>query len=402
VVSTFIATLMNPETILVAYGELALKSKRVRGRLEGLLAGHIRERLRRMGFSEARVLRRFGRLYVDGVPPEAAPVVANLFGVVSAMPALRTSSDLDSVIRLTVEVASERIGERGSFAVRPNVVGEHPYSSHDLAVEAGSAVLGATKGRAVRVDLTRPDVTLYIEVRDRDAFVYTQVICGVGGLPYGSQGRLVSLFSGGIDSPVATWLMMKRGVEVLPLFMDQRPYVGESYVERAARVCGLISKYIPSEDFGLYVAPMAGVMGRIMEAAVPGLRCVLCKRSMYRVASAFAEGKDARGILTGESLGQVASQTLENLYVLDGASDLPVIRPVIGLDKVEIEGIARKIGTYGSSARKVEGCTVVPDKPSTNARLDRVLELEGELGLVDLCSEAVDGITRLDVEPLSG
>jgi thiamine biosynthesis protein ThiI len=195
--------------------------------------------------------------------------------------------------------------------------------------------------------------------------------------------------------------MMKRGVEVLPLFMDQRPYVGESYVERAARVCGIVSEYVPSENFGLYVAPMADVMGRIMDATVPGLRCVLCKRSMYRVASAFAAEKDARGILTGESLGQVASQTLENLYVLDGASDLPVIRPVIGLDKVEIEGMARKIGTYDSSARKVEGCTVVPDKPSTGARLDQVLELEGELGLVDLCSKATDGITRLQIKPVS-
>jgi thiamine biosynthesis protein ThiI len=392
---------MNPETILVAYGELALKSKRVRGRLEDLLARQIRERLRRTGFSEARVLRRFGRLYVEEVAPEAAPVVANLFGVVSVMPALRTSSDLESVLRLTVEVASERIGEGESFAVRPNVVGEHSYSSHDLAVEVGSAVLEATEGRATRVDLTHPDVTLYVEVRDRDAFVYTQIIGGVGGLPYGSQGRLVSLFSGGIDSPVATWLMMKRGVEVLPLFMDQRPYVGESYVERAARVCGIVSEYVPSENFGLYVAPMADVMGRIMDATVPGLRCVLCKRSMYRVASAFAAEKDARGILTGESLGQVASQTLENLYVLDGASDLPVIRPVIGLDKVEIEGMARKIGTYDSSARKVEGCTVVPDKPSTGARLDQVLELEGELGLVDLCSKATDGITRLQIKPVS-
>ena len=134
-------------------------------------------------------------------------------------------------------------------------------------------------------------------------------------------------------------------------------------------------------------------MGRIMESPEPRLRCVLCKRSMYRIASAFAMGNDARGIVTGESLGQVASQTLDNLYVLDGATDIPVLRPNIGLDKVEIEDIARRIGTYEVTARKVEGCTVVPDKPTTKARMEQVLQLEEELGLVDLCSEATDRIT---------
>jgi thiamine biosynthesis protein ThiI len=119
---------------------------------------------------------------------------------------------------------------------------------------------------------------------------------------------------------------------------------------------------------------------------------------MYRIASAFANEKDARGIVTGESLGQVASQTLDNLYVLDGAADLPVLRPNIGLDKVEIEDLARNIGTYGITAIKVEGCTVVPDKPSTRARLEQVLEQEDELGLVGLCSEAAKEIERTDTK----
>ncbi|MDH5201455.1 MAG: THUMP domain-containing protein, partial [Candidatus Bathyarchaeota archaeon] len=311
-------------TILVAYGEIALKSRRVRGGLERLLARQIEERLRRGGFPDARALRRFGRIYVEGVTADAAHIIADVFGVVSAMPAVRTGSELDSIIELTVEVASERIGDGQSFAVRPNVVGEHPYSSRDLAVEVGSAVLGATGGRGVHVDLSQPDVTLYLEVRDRDAFAYTEVVRGVGGLPYGSQGRLVSLFSGGIDSPVAAWLMMRRGVEVIPLLMDQRPHVGESYIDRARKACRAIAGYVPSGELGLHFAPMGEVMSRIIESPEPRLRCVLCKRSMYRIASALAAEKDARGIVTGESLGQVASQTLDNLYVIDGAVDVPV------------------------------------------------------------------------------
>jgi len=387
------------ETILVAYGELALKSSYVRRRLEALLARQIGFVLRRNGFEGRRVLRRFGRLYVEGVPAEAADDVADVFGVVSTMPALRTSSDIESVVNLSVDVAHETISEGHSFAVRPKVVGEHTYSSHDLAVRVGSTVLEDLSGKGICVDLDDPDVTLYIEVRDRDTFVYTRIVDGVGGLPYGSQGRLVSLFSGGIDSPVATWLMMKRGAAVIPLFMDQRPYVGDSYVDRARRAFTAVGRHVPSGDFAMHVAPMGEVMRRVMEAPVPSLRCLLCKRSMYRIAAAFSVRKRALGMVTGESLGQVASQTLANLYVLDAAVDVPVIRPLIGLDKVEIEEIGRRIGTYGVSAKAVDGCTVVPDRPSTRARLEAVTELEEALGLESLCLEAEKRIEAIRYEP---
>lgn len=386
------------ETTLVAYNEIALKSSRVRSRLERLLARQIEDHLRRRGFEGSQAHRRFGRIYVEGITAEQAETIAKIFGVASVMPAIRTEAGLDSVLNLAVEVASERISDKQSFAVRPKVVGDHPYSSRDLAVKAGSMILEASSGRGVHVDLSEPDTTIHIEVRDRDAFVYTEIVKGVLGLPYGSQGRLVSLFSGGIDSPVATWLVMKRGAEVFPLLMDQRPHVGDSYIERAERACRAIGEYTPSGDFGLYVAPMGEVMSRIMGSSIPKLRCVLCKRSMYRIASAFASESDSRGIVTGESLGQVASQTLDNLYVLDGATDLPVLRPNIGLDKVEIENLARDIGTYDLTAIKVEGCTVVPEKPSTRARLDQVVEQEDELGLMGLCSEAAKEIERTDVK----
>ena len=387
------------ETILVAYNEIALKSRPVRSTLERRLATQIRNKLTRKGHAGVEVKRRFGRLYVEGITASEAGPIAGVFGVANVMPSMRTESDLQSVLGLTVEIAKERIGKGQSFAVRPKVVGQHPYSSRDLAVEAGSAVLEALSGNGVHVDLSEPDVTLHIEVRDRDAFVYTEVLKGVGGLPYGSQGKLVSLFSGGIDSPVSTWFMMKRGAEVLPLFMDQRPWVGESYIERAERACRKIAEHVPEAGFGLHTTPMGEVMSRIMEASEPKLRCVLCKRCMYRIATSFAEEQKALGIVTGESLGQVASQTLDNLFVLDSATSIPVLRPNIGLDKVEIEGIAKRVGTYDITAHRVEGCTVVPDKVTTKARIDQVLELEEELDLVDLCSEAARGITFKGIDP---
>jgi thiamine biosynthesis protein ThiI len=385
------------ETILVAYNEIALKSPSVRKRLERLLMSNILHILRRKGFDDANATRGFGRIYVEGAPLDSAPTVANVFGVASSMPAMKTTTDYDSVQRLTVEVANQRIQDGQSFAVRPRVVGDHPFSSQDLAVKLGSAVLEPNSARGVHVNLSEPDVTLYVEVRDRNAYVYTQIIKGVGGLPYGSQGRLVSLFSGGIDSPAAAWMMMKRGAEVLPLFMDQRPHVGESYVERVKDALRGISDYIPTDELALYVAPIGDLMGRISESPNPKLRCVLCKRSMYRIAAVFAEERNAKGIVTGESLGQVASQTLDNLFVLDEAVSIPVLRPTIGFDKLEIEEVAKKIGTYGISAVSVDGCTVVPSKPSTRSRLEEVRKLEEELGLLDLCSEASQSIRKVPV-----
>jgi thiamine biosynthesis protein ThiI len=381
--------------ILAAYNEIALKSKYVRSTLERRLAAQIEYALRRAGYGEVRARRQFGRIIIDGAPSEAAAIVAGVFGVVHAIPAEETGSGIDEVVALAVKVAGDILKEGSTFAVRPKVVGEHPYGSRDIAVKAGAAINEAYKGRGVRVNLTSPDVKVGIEVRDKDAYVYSKVLNGVGGLPYGSQGRAVSLFSGGIDSPVATWLVMKRGVEVYPLFMDQTPYVGESYLRRAEEAFGGIARYAPSEGFALYSAPMGRIMERILESPEPRFTCILCKRSMYRIAEEFCKYKRAKAVVTGESLGQVASQTLDNLYVLDSAVNIPVFRPLIGLDKVEIEDRARDIGTYSLTAHRVEGCKAVPSTPATRSRIEKMEVLEAHLGIIDLCQGAAKEITRL-------
>lgn len=378
--------------ILVAYNEIALKSRYVRATLERRLAAQIEYVLKREGYGEARVKRKFGRIIISGAPAEAAKFVANIFGVVHAIPAEDSSSEINDVVALAVRVAGSCLKAGSTFAVRPKVVGEQPYGSRDLAIKAGAAINEVHKAEGVKVNLTAPDVTVGIEVRDGDAYAYTGKVKGMGGLPYGSQGRAVSLFSGGIDSPVATWLIMKRGVESLPLFMDQTPYVGESYLIRARKAFTRISNYAPSNGFTLYSAPMGAVMERILDSPEPRFTCVLCKRSMYRIAEEFCRQKRAKAIVTGESLGQVASQTLDNLYVLDSAVSIPVLRPLIGLDKVEIEDRARIIGTYSLTAHRVEGCKVVPPTPATTSRVEKIKKLEAHLGLVDLCVEVAKKI----------
>ncbi len=380
--------------ILAAYDEIALKSRFVRSTLEKRLAAQIENVLRRGGY-QAKARRQFGRIIVDGAPPEAAPLVANVFGVVHAIPSEETGSDIDDVVSLAVKVAGDTLKEGSTFAVRPKVVGDHPYGGRDLAIKAGSAINEAYKHRGIRVNLSAPDVTVSIEVRDNNAYVYSRLVDGVGGLPYGSQGRAISLFSGGIDSPVATWLIMKRGVDVLPLFMDQTPYVGESYLRRAEEAFRGIARYAPSEGFSLYSAKMGPVMERILESPEPRWTCILCKRAMYRIAEDFCRYKRAKAVVTGESLGQVASQTLDNIYTLDSAVRIPVLRPLIGLDKVEIEDRARVIGTYALTAHKVEGCKAVPSTPATRSRIEKIESIESVLSLPDLCRVAAKGITRL-------
>jgi thiamine biosynthesis protein ThiI len=380
--------------ILAAYNEIALKSRFVRSTLERRLAAQIEYALHRAGYTEAKTRRQFGRIIVEGAPPEAAEIVARIFGVVHAIPTEGTGIELDEVVSLAVKAAGDTLQQGSTFAIRPRVVGEHPYGSRDVAVKAGAAINDAYKDRGVKVNLTTPDATVYIEVRDTDSFVYSRMLDGVGGLPYGSQGRAVSLFSGGIDSPVATWLTMKRGVEVLPLFMDQTPYVGESYLRRAEDAFKGLQKYAPSESFSLYSAPMGPVMERITQSPELKFTCILCKRAMYRIAEEFSKYKRAKAIITGESLGQVASQTLDNLFVLDSSVNMPVLRPLIGLDKVEIEDRARDIGTYAITAHRVEGCKAVPSTPATKSRIDKIERLEEHLSLGDLCAEAAKQIKR--------
>jgi len=380
--------------ILAAYNEIALKSRYVRSSLERTLAAHIEAKLQKNGYTEARVERKFGRLVVRGAPDEAAGLVSDVFGVAFVLPAAETDSEIDSVVKLATKVAEEAIHRGESFAVRSKVVGDLPYGSRDLAVKAGAAILEVLKGKNVRVNLSKPDVTIGVEVREGEAFVYTKTVRGVGGVPYGTQGHMVSLFSGGIDSPVATWLMMKRGVAVYPLFMDQTPYVGESYLRRAEEAYEALCRYASAGAFDLYVAPMGDVMAHILKSREPRFTCILCKRAMYRIAQRFAAYKRAKGIITGESLGQVASQTTDNIFVLSNAVNIPLIRPLIGLDKVEIEVIARRIGTYGVTAHGVEGCKAVPSTPATRSRISIIEGLEEELGLAALCVDAAKKIEK--------
>ena len=387
---------MRYDVILVAYSEIGLKSPPVRRHLENLLMRHIRKRLELDGVQAGKVWKAQGRLIVEGVAGlRGAKIIANIFGVASTMPALRIGADLASITRTVVDVASEIMEPKTSFALAARRTGGQPYTSKDLEVVVGDAVLKALSGKGVHVDLTKPDVTIYVEARKRTAYVYHRVFRGVAGLPFGSQGKVVSLFSGGIDSPVASWLMMKRGCAVRLLFCDQRPFVGDDYYARALKVAGRIRKYVPLDNYSLHVVSTGEIMREIVEKVPSKLICLCCKRMMYRIGCWLAEKIGAEGLVTGESLGQVASQTLVNLRILEEATSLPVYRPLIGWEKLESVGWAEKIGTYALSAPAVQGCTALPRKPSAKAWIGDVKRAEENLNIQRLTSKALRELIKI-------
>jgi len=355
---------------LVRYGEIFLKSDYVRRQWEKVLVRNIREVLPGCKIRSER-----GRIWVQGpVDPER---LRRVFGIVSFSPVVRCP--LDILGETLLSLARERgAGSLRTFAIRMKRVGTHPFTSQEKAVELGNLVRAGFPN--ILVDLDNPDLELHVEIRGDAAYLYTEVIHGAGGLPLGVEGSLVALVSGGIDSPVAAWMMMKRGCRIIPVFVALEGFLGDDARARAEKVVEVLRAYQP--DIRLRVLPdsfLACAKEQLVRNRLERFTCLICKRRMYRVAEALARQEGAKGIVTGESLGQVASQTLGNLLVLDDSAGLPVYRPLIGLDKEEITRIARGIGTFISSTEAVGGCRAVPQKPSTSADLEKIREIEGNL-----------------------
>lgn len=363
----------------------------MRRALERRLVRDIRVMLAKGGY-DFPVRRGQGRIVIEGSGLQVAETVSRVFGVASSIPAVRVTNDFDTIIKTVMEVAASVVQPGQTFAIDCRRVGNQEYSSRDVEVAAGNEILNQLGGNGISVDLGDPDVTIHAEAREV-AYIYHQVLPGPRGFPFGSQGRLIALFSGGIDSPVAAWLMMKRGAAIELLYMDQRPFVGESYYARAVTVARKLSSYVPLKEYYLTVAPMGTIMRCIAECVSPRYTCVVCKRMMYRVARTIADRCGADGIVTGECLGQVASQTLSNLRTIEDAVTIPVYRPLIGLEKLDSIAIAKRIGTYALSSSAVNDCSVVPSKPATKSLSAQVSVAEEGLDVKSLIVEAISNLT---------
>ncbi len=367
---------MKHDLIIARYGELALKSDGVRKRFENRLANNIRASI------DAEVKVRQARIYISPKDfNDAIEKLERIFGIVSYSPVVTTKSTFED-IEESVSSYAEKLHDEGlldentKFAISCRRVGNHEFSSQEMAAFAGAVVV---KKYSSPVDLTNPELTIYLEVRDNDTYIFHEKIPGPGGLPLGTQGKVVALVSSGIDSPVATYLMMKRGCQVIALFCDNDPYTTPDALKNFNDLIDQLNLYASGAPIKRRVVKYGDYLSTCKSDAPDKMTCVLCKSGMYKLAGKLAKKMHAEAVIDGSSLGQVASQTLPNILATREDLDVPVLSPLIGLDKVEITRIAEKIGTFEISKRDDGGCKAVPKYPETKADLELVKKVKEDI-----------------------
>jgi thiamine biosynthesis protein ThiI len=360
---------MKYSVIIVRYGEIGLKSPRVRSRFEKKLVKNIKSSL------DCEIDRNQGRIYIFPKNfDEALDKLNKIFGIVSYSPAISTDTSFED-IKEALSKYADKLNEDGiltsetKFAIKCRRVGNHDFSSQELAAFAGSVIVEKFNSP---VDLTNPELKIFLEVREGETYIFHEKIQGPGGLPLGTQGKVICLVSSGIDSPVASYLMMKRGCEVIALHFNNDPFTSIDAENNFADLIEQLQNYSSGAPIISKVVKYGQYLEKARENAPEKMTCVLCKSGMYRIASLLAKEVGALAIADGSSLGQVASQTLPNILATREGAEFPILSPLIGLDKVEISEIAAKIGTFEISKRDDGGCKAVPSYPETNADVERV------------------------------
>jgi tRNA uracil 4-sulfurtransferase len=309
-----------------------------------------------------------------------------VFGVANFARAGRAPLDVDAIAHAVLgELGPEDVG---SFRVSARRADKRfPLTSPQIEREVGGRIKLA---RGWRVDLANPELRIHVEALTGDAFYYFGKERGPGGLPSGVSGRVACLLSGGIDSPVAAWRMMRRGCRVLFVHFHSYPILSRASQEKARELVRLLTQYQLRSR--LFVVPFGDIQQRVVLAVAPPLRVVIYRRLMMRIAEAIARAQRAHALVTGEVVGQVASQTLENMNSINAVATLPVLRPLVGMDKDEITAEATRLGTYPISIIPDQDCcTLFTPRPATRARRADVEAAEGQLPVADLVEQAVQG-----------
>ncbi|MFC4549142.1 MULTISPECIES: tRNA sulfurtransferase [Halorussus] len=392
------------DTVLVRHADVGVKSGKVQAEMERRLRRNVEALLEDRGIG-AGVERRWSRILIHAdadTVDEATDAAADAFGVRSASPAVVVPAEKEPIVDALARTARhlqspESDAEVGdTFAVRARRAGTadvHPFTSEDLEREGGAAVYDELEDP--EVDLSDPDTTFSVECRESDAFVFTEKRDGPGGLPLGTQTAVVALVSGGIDSPVAAWEVMKRGAPVVPVYLELGDYGGPDHEARAMETVRRLADYAPNYEMGVWRVPAGEAMERLADEVGPA-RMLAYRRFMYRVAEHVAEANDAHGIVTGEAIGQKSSQTARNLGVTSRATDLPIHRPLLTMDKHDIVERARRIDTFHDSTIPA-GCNrIAPDYPETNATLELVERAEPD-DLFELAREAAENAEFVEI-----
>ena len=400
-------TINNREHIfIVRCGEVALKGMN-KPYFERMLLDRIKKLLKK--FDGVKAYRHEGLIFVradkelnPGTEGKQAILkeIGKVFGVASISPAMECESTMEDIGQTAVEYMMEAIEERGvkTFKVNAKRADKNfPVKSPDISRQIGAAVLKGCK--VLKVDVHNPDVKLFVDVRHDKSYVYQDKIPGFGGLPLGTNGKGMSLLSGGIDSPVATWMMAKRGMMIEAVHFHSFPYTSQRAREKVEELAALVATYCGR--FRMHVINLLPIQEQIVQNCPEEETTILVRRFMMRIAEELAAGNGCSMLITGENLGQVASQTAEALVVTDASVKMPVKRPLIGLDKTDIMDLAKEIGTYDKSIEPYEDCCTVflPKHPATKPKLERILVSESKLDCEGLIREAIEKEEIVEIRP---
>lgn len=377
------------EVLLCKYGEIVLKGAN-RSYFEDMLCKELRKRAKKCGNFD--VLRAQSTVYIeplddfcdmDAMLAEAQKV----FGIVAIARAYVCEKSLEAISEAAREFIAPEIRNYRTFKVEAKRSDKRfPLDSMDLSREIGGVLLSANP--RVKVDVRNPEIVVKVEVRERAAYIYAGHHKGAGGMPVGTNGKGLLLLSGGIDSPVAGYMMAKRGVKLEAVHFESFPYTSERALQKVLDLAKIVSDY--SGDIYVHIISLTHIQEELVKHCDEDYFTLLLRRYMVALANKVAEKYDCGALITGESVGQVASQTMQAIGVTDAVAKIPVFRPCIGMDKEEIVQISRKIGTFETSILPYEDCCTVftPKHPKTKPELDKVIAEENKLPFDELVEEA--------------
>lgn len=391
---------MNEEKILIVRcGEVALKGMN-KPYFERVLVERIKNNLKHQ--KNTKVLRKEGLIFIrypqDADTAEVIKQVSKVFGVSSVSPAIEVESNLDQIGEAASSYMMNLIESTGvkTFKVEAKRADKtFPVKSPDIARQVGASILKNCK--VLKVDVHSPDCRLFVDLRKDRTYIYEDKIHGFGGLPLGTNGKGLVLLSGGIDSPVAAWMMAKRGMVVDAVHFHSYPYTSPRAQQKVEELAEIVSSYCGR--INMTIINLLPIQEAIVTNCPEDETTILVRRFMMRIAERIAEKRRALMLITGENLGQVASQTAQALVVTDNSVSMPVMRPLIGMDKVDIMDMAKEIGTYEKSIEPYEDCCTVflPKHPVTKPRLEKILESESKLDVDGLVEAAVSSAEEKNI-----
>ena len=382
---------MNPTTILVKFHETALK-----GRNRHIFINRILDNLR-VATKDLPVKNIWHKRLIIGLSlheeakiPEIAKRITNCFGIAKFYPVYEVEKNLESTFNLLKEILEQtKFDSFRITAKRPSK--NFNLTSDEINRKVGTFVEELTKSK---VQLKNPDLEIFIEVMDKNIFIHTEEFKGFGGMPVGVSGRAMALMSGGIDSPVAIWQMLKRGTTVDMLHFHSYPLVDKSSIEKGFDLAKVLNQHQYKSK--LFLAPLSKIQQKIIVEVPPEYRVLLYRRFMIRIAEKLAIHKKSIALITGESLAQVASQTLENIAAIDAAVKMPILRPLIGTNKDEIIEHSKRIGTFDISIRPDQDCCslFVPKHPITAAKAEILESFENSLPMKEMIESSIEQTTE--------